>query len=597
MYANGRPKALVHLAFLSATITLLLVTPPSATAGTNKHPLCQALANGTAFASSGAQMWCFGPQPNGPMGNIKRAPTKNTGTGFLSNNVNAASFSEDITSNGERGSGQSETSIAASGQYVLEGWNDSTGFFAPCPSPGNKEELSGFGFSSNAGKTFSDLGAPPNANCNTWKYEGDPSIDAYVVAGNTYFYYASLFPSLTGTDYNAVALAACQVQPGSPATLSCGQPIVAAASSECQSGFCSFLDKDFVTIDAAHGRLYVAYTEFGITFGSQIEVASCDLGNAFGGRGPLGGTPAVPVCENGSAASSATPPPPYLIVEPADLINFCELEGAYPAVSKGGDLYVANELNWGDGCSQPHLEQVAFTPQACLTLPASSCGPAASTEIPVISTDLTEIPGYNRGVGNDFPRIAVSDPKGTVSIVWNDTRTNPQADILLQSLWLVSLTGVQAAPVKLNNDNVLGTLHFLPALRNTDKNGLLSVSWYDRRRNPNSADTDVYAALAVDPTTTSTPSSNVRVTNVQSDWLSVGSIIIPNFGDYTDNFIDISGSMQGMFVAWSDGRYNIPQPFAAHQGVKEPLSGTETIFGQVTSRHPELPVRFLSYST
>src|SRR5215467_11857706 len=96
----------------------------------------------------------------------------------------------------------------------------------------------------------------------------------------------------------------------------------------------------------------------------------------------------------------------------------------------------------------------------------------------------------------------------------------------------------------------------------------LNVSWYDRRRNPTSGDTDVYAALMVDPTTTSTPKSNVRVTSVQSDWLSVGSIIIPNFGDYTDNFIDISGSLQGMFVAWSDGRYNIPQPFAAHQGVK-----------------------------
>jgi hypothetical protein len=40
MYANGRPKVLVHLACLSAAITLLLVTPPSAAAGTNKHTLC-----------------------------------------------------------------------------------------------------------------------------------------------------------------------------------------------------------------------------------------------------------------------------------------------------------------------------------------------------------------------------------------------------------------------------------------------------------------------------------------------------------------------------------------------------------------------------
>jgi hypothetical protein len=95
-------------------------------------------------------MWCFGPQQNGPtvQFNINRVVPKISGSGFLSNNVDAASLSEDITTNGERGSGQSETSIAASGPYVLEGWNDSTGFFAPCPSPGNKEELSGFGFSS-----------------------------------------------------------------------------------------------------------------------------------------------------------------------------------------------------------------------------------------------------------------------------------------------------------------------------------------------------------------------------------------------------------------------------------------------------------------
>lgn len=572
MHANGCRKPLGPVCLLPVAVAVaLLATALSANATTRKHPFCRALAAGTVHASSGAQMWCFGPQQNGPNVEFNRQfvpPPLVPGNGFLSNNVDAASFSEDITTNGERGSGQSETSIAASGPYVVEGWNDSTGFFAPCPSPENKEELSGFGFSSDGGKTFTDLGGPPNSNCNTFRYEGDPSVEAYVVGGITYFYYSSLYPSLTGTDFNAIALTACQVQPGSPATLSCSQPVIAGASTQCEFGFCSFLDKDFMTIDAAHGRLYVTYTEFGLTFGTQVEVATCDLGNAFGAPGPLGGMPAAPVCENGSAASAATPPPPYLIAEPADLINFCELEGSYPAASKGGDLYVANEFNWGDSCPSPHLEQIAYVPQACLTLPAASCGPAATTAIPIVSTDLTEIAGYNRGTGNDFPRVAVSDTKGTLSVVWNDTRSNPQADILLQSLWLVSLAPVQVAPIKLNNDSGIGTLHFLPSLRNVDAKGLLNVGWYDRRRNPNSANTDVYAALAVDPTTTATPSSNVRVTNVASDWLSVGSIIVPNFGDYTDNFIDITGTTSTMFVAWSDGRYNIPQPFAAHQGVK-----------------------------
>ena len=571
MHFHGHRKPITPFCSLPMILIVLLATALTANAATKKHPFCRALAAGKVHASSGAQMWCFGPQQNGPAAEVSfnslLVPTT-PGSGFLTNNVNAASLSEDITTNGERGSGQSETTIAASGRYVLEGWNDSTGFFAPCPSPLNQQELSGVGFSGDGGKTFVDLGGLPNSNCNAFRYEGDPAIAAYVAGGFTYFYYASLYPSFTGTDFNSIALAACQVRPGNPANLACSQPIIAGASTQCEFGFCSFLDKDFVAVDAVHGRLYVTYTEFFITGGTQIEVASCDLGNALGGPGPLGGLPATPVCENGSAASFTTPPPPYLIVQPADLVHFCELEGSYPATSKGGDLYVANEFNWGDGCQSPHLEQVAFIPQVCLTLPSASCGPAATNEIPIVSTDLTIFPGYSRGVGNDFPRIAVSDSKGTVSIVWNDTRSNPQADILLQSLWLGNLVPVQFAPVKLNNDIVIGTMHFLPSLRHADAKGLLNVAWYDRRRHPNSAETDMYAALGVDPTTMSTPASNVRVTNVASDWLSVGSIINPNFGDYTDNFIDISGTTSTMFVAWSDGRFNIPQPFAAHQGVK-----------------------------
>ena len=74
-------------------------------------------------------------------------------------NVNAASLAEDLSPGGVRAFGQSEVSIASSGAYVVEGWNDSTGFFSPCPSPMNKEELTGFGFSNNGGLSFTDLGA------------------------------------------------------------------------------------------------------------------------------------------------------------------------------------------------------------------------------------------------------------------------------------------------------------------------------------------------------------------------------------------------------------------------------------------------------
>jgi hypothetical protein len=57
------------------------------------------------------------------------------------------------------------------------------------------------------------------------------------------------------------------------------------------------------------------------------------------------------------------------------------------------------------------------------------------------------------------------------------------------------------------------------------------------------------------------------VTSVATDWNSVGSIIIPNFGDYTDNYIELLPGGAVVYAAWSDGRINIPQPFCAHQAV------------------------------
>src|SRR5882762_11316848 len=215
----------------------------------------------------------------------------------------------------------------------------------------------------------------------------------------------------------------------------------------------------------------------------------------------------------------------------------CAQEGAYPAVDPmTGDVYVAYEFNWNTNINantpscrsiqvQNVLAYVAFNP--CLagtTLPSPCTSPPPTHSVAITSMDAAVIPGYNRFPMNDFPRIAVSDPAGTVSIVWNDARSNPGGDILLQSFYLGSqLTPTRLAPVKINNDNVLGTFHFMPALRNDDSNGQLSISWYDRRRNPNTAVTDVYAAVSISPRITSTPTSNQRVTDTASDWSAVSS--------------------------------------------------------------------------
>ena len=184
-----------HGVLLTSMIVVLVVLAPlnANAAGNSKgNPICQKLGK-TIQASSGAQMFCFGPQQNGPSAAATSLKTSSTKPTNFGSNVAAATVSEDVTPSGVQIHGQSETSVAAAGPYVVEAWNDGTGFFAPCPSPNNKQELTGFAFSNNGGASFIDLGGLPNSNCATSKTEGDPSVEVYQAGGNTYFYISSIF--------------------------------------------------------------------------------------------------------------------------------------------------------------------------------------------------------------------------------------------------------------------------------------------------------------------------------------------------------------------------------------------------------------------
>jgi hypothetical protein len=550
------PKVLPFLLIL-VVLAVTFASQPATAANPKaaNHPLCKNISQGKIQASAGAQAFCFGSQPNAPVQKSTRTKAP-AGTAMFKANVNAASLPEDVSPGGVRAFGQSEVSIASAGSYVVEAWNDSTGFFSPCPSPMNKEELTGFGFSNNGGTSFADLGGTPT-DCTHIVNEGDPAVEAYSVNGHTYFYVAQISIPLTILE-NGIGLNACQViGTGSTATLSCNQTILAAISSDCFEGFfCSFLDKDFITIDPGRKRLYISYTEFGVNtvpFAGQVEVAMCDISN-----------PMAPVCSNGSAGSQASP---YIVVANGDFN--CESEGSYPAVDRGtGDVYVAYEFNWATNLfnvpacgNQPTKEVVTRLRRSCL--PASGTSPCSppftNNSVNIVSMDSAFIPGYNRFPMNDYPRIAVSGAKRAVSVVWNDALSNPLGNILLQSYRLGTLAKIQSSPVALNNDVGAFNWHFLPAVRQASGTGLINVSWYDRRKNPGTALTDVFSALNVDPTTTVTPANNFQVNDATSNWLAVSSDIVPNFGDYTDNYLGNTG----LYVAWSDGRLGEPQPFSA----------------------------------
>jgi hypothetical protein len=551
---------------VGALILILMSAPANAqTRLQRKSDFCSKLGK-KIQASSGAQMYCFGPQRNGPTHPFVSSLANPSGLP----NVDAANPAEDRTGSGAYIGGQSETSIAASGNYVVEAWNDGTGFFSACGAPMFKEELTGYAFSSDGGKTFTDYGGLPNNSCSAGtRWEGDPSVGVYTNSGFTYFYISSLFacaPAVGCPSFGlAVAVSACQVTGN---TLSCGQPTIVATSDCNTSNGCggnfTFLDKDYLAVDQAKKRLYITFTDFDVppSFATQIEMAACDLDN-----------PLAPVCQNGTNFTQ-----PYVNVQPGDATNFCEYEGAYPALDRAtGDVYVGFEYNWYTNLfglpncvnTIPTEVVVADVPASCLPDPDI---PAVSPCLPpflenaniIISTDATTVPGYNRFLMNDFPRIAVSDAYGAVSLVWNDARNKPLGDILLQSYKLGTLTPIQSSPVQLDNDNNAGSAHFMPGLKNASSSGLLNVTWYDRRgSNAGTGKTDIFGALNVNPLTSNTP-SNRRFSNVSTDWLATSSVIIPNFGDYTDNFVSASNIL---YVAWSDGRTGVPQPEEAHVAV------------------------------
>jgi hypothetical protein len=534
-------------------LTLVAVSEPALAQTRTPNPaFCNRVKSHKIVVSQAAQSYCFGSQPS--TGNT--APSASSAISVATPaNVAASNLAEDVSPNGTRGYGQSETSVAANGPYVVEAWNDATAFFSPCGSPQYKEEGTGFAFSANGGATFTDLGGLPNNHCGLYRYGGDPSVETVTIGGTHYFYISSLFNSVDGSGLSKVAMSVCTATgTGAGANLACSQPIVIARSSECTvmfgQQFCSFLDKQFLTVDPVHQRLYASFTEFGFfTQPDSIELAACDISN-----------PAVPRCRNGAGAGTGTP---YLIVQPSPA-NGCENEGAYPGVdSRTGDVYVAFEHNietnlfGGPACqSDPVRQIVKRIPFSHLTFPRGSGGPSNSAAINVVSMDSASIAGYNRFPANDFPRIAVSRPSGTVSIVWNDSRYHPLGDILMQSYSLGALHPASGL-VRLNQHT--GGLHFLPALRNADSSGHLNVSWYERA-NASTTRTNVYEAPGISPRTLSTP-PNVLITNVASDWNTVTSDITPNFGDYTDNYA--FGTR--VAISWADGRNGTPQAFFARR--------------------------------
>jgi hypothetical protein len=128
--------------------------------------------------SSGARTWWSPPAAT-------EASPKVSRTAFRTN-VDANDPGKDF------GSGQSETAIAASGNHVMAAWNDISGsMYLPTTDP--QGSVTGVGYSSAGGRTFTDLIGLANNNPFQQWY-GDRSVVA--VDANTFIVAGLYYPSL-----------------------------------------------------------------------------------------------------------------------------------------------------------------------------------------------------------------------------------------------------------------------------------------------------------------------------------------------------------------------------------------------------------------
>jgi hypothetical protein len=311
----------------------------------------------------------LGPAPDaselaGPPGAVAptpgAGPAPPLGTWALATNVRANNPAGDPPA-----ATQSEVSVAAHGDNVLLAFND-----------GGGSQTQGYAWSTNGGVSFTDGGVPPGIP--NWSWDSDPVTAINENTGE--FWYAGL--NSTGGK-NGIAVVKATFSGG---TINWDTPRMVREAND--GGV--LLDKEWMAVDPASGRLYVIYTAFG----------------AY--------TPTDTIEIQWSADGGVSWSDPLALSSPAD---DGYVQGARVAVGPGGEVYATWNVI---GPYPPYQDAfpvrkstnggVSFTPEVVAAR--------------VFSNFSSGAPGFNRGRGLTFPALAVdrsSGPhRGRVYVGWQE---------------------------------------------------------------------------------------------------------------------------------------------------------------------------------
>lgn len=499
--------------------------------------------------------------------------------------------------------GRSETTltVSAEGNFLVAGWNDAEGFLrapftVPPILPGDPG-LSGFGFSTDGGVTWTDGGTPfvlgvdpANPSCGNLVTRGDPWLDTGG-NGNDIVYYANLAVHQDVTCFNAVGrnTAGVSVHRGHFTETSFGWDdvrLLQAVAGVGQSvGFpLDAYDKEALAADKRGSRPH-AYVSVSNFVGRLPNIIGCGFGQIELWRSLDGGDTWI------------SPPTLVQIDQVSAIPGLAGCftgrlnQGSQPAVGPDGTVYVA----WQNG---PDFVSGSTVLPLDVDIMVANCGfsgagPCVSTKVADINSVRLSAPqGYNRNRLQDFPRIAVAQTgrrAGRVYVVYaSGTGTPvpafpstvpaafPDLDVLLKfsddggatwegpvhvnppgdgrkDFWpVVSVdhTGnIDVVYVSSNETNLTPSLSDIECFPGA-KEGGGGIAQNGRR----SSLVDVFWDQSLDRGASF--QAPVKVTEVSSNWCKARTNIRPTFGDY----IDARSFGNRVFVAWADGR--LPAPAA-----------------------------------
>lgn len=499
--------------------------------------------------------------------------------------------------------GRSETSIAAinGGQSLVAGWNDARGFLRPPfgnSLPGTAG-LSGYGFSSDGGQTWTDAGAPPVFNHIVTR--GDPWMSAGGNDNQTFFY-----ANLAVDD----RLPAGQVTLGvsvhrgafSGSNFAWNDVHLLQAPNYPNDGY----DKESITVgrDANAGSGYVTVTNFkqvcgvpGAGFG-QIEVwRTHDGGNTW--QGPVvAGPDLTTITDPNNPQCGAT-----------GILQ----QSSSAAIGPHGEVYVTWQLGpalgFGEVDEDAPLDisgSSAPVPTAAAIAVATSLDGGVTFSKPVVVANINSMRqdapvGFNRARQNDHPRIAVattgSHPGRLYDVFYSAVSPVKAAPVIPcpagvvatacvgQNLvstqiflsfsddkgatWTTSTAVAPPVPatgvkrfwpvVSINDGGNVNVVYLESQETPIASNPLCNISVGGGVRRVGMANSLVNTFIVGSTDGGATFGAPVEVSSATSNWCTAVSNIRPNFGDY----IGSASLANKTFPLWGDGRNVKPDAFYA----------------------------------